>query len=1036
MPEWFKGLGMKEEHMGTRIRVFAVWWSVFLFCAPAAGLAARVTVGIYDCRPLVCTAEKPSDPPLMMGLLRAVAEVEGWTLATVPGTLAEHWDGLREGRLDLLASAPLPGESDGSFSFTREGVLSTWGQLFSAPGLRIGSLMDLNGLTVGLLRGDPYGQALRELVHGLGLRCEFVWMDHYHEVFRALAWGRVAVGAVDRLFGAEQAERYGVQPTPVVFAPREYGFAAPATDRGRKLIEIVDRRLTAMRADPASPYHQMVARAVNPGAAPGFPVWLKWSLGLGVCLLLVSLGLSFMLRRRVRVQNRSLRRKNEALKTEIAMRREAEATLRRQKSYLETLREMSMGIVRHLNPDMLLERILSRAAKLADAETGFLYLYHREEDALVMRAGLGICRGHVGIRRATDQGLAGRVFQTGRTLVLEDYATWAGRMADPRYDGIRAVVGVPLISDGRVFGVLGVGDGRSGPVFDAHRVAVLGHFARLAGVAMDNAFLYDRLRRELERRERAEKRLRESRDRFEEVLDAVPAGIVLVDAATLRIVYANPAAARMAGEERTALCGRKCDRLLCNTESHCRNACPVLADPAGTAIGEGFVNAADGTRTPVLKSVYSARLGTKTFLVESFIDLRALKAAEAEREALEAALNDARHMEALGVMAGGIAHDFKNILTPIMGHAEMALGRTPRESQARRHLEEVMGAARRARELTRQVLSFSRCGPAEPEIIDAAPVAGEVVRLLESTLSAGIALRTDLSPDPLRVTANDTQIHQLLMNLCTNAVQAMSDGGGVLRVTAVRESGNEGEWALLTVADTGRGMTPEVHARLFEPYFTTRADREGTGLGMSVVHGIVEALKGRISVDSAPGRGTTIQVRIPLAAGEKISGQVSVWEMPTERRASHEARLLLVDDDPLVVQVQGEILSNFGFQVDAFQRSRAALERFQADPEAFDLLVTDRSMPEVTGEELAAAVQRLRPGFPVVVCTGAEEGIPREDARGMGIREVLRKPVPAARLAEAARRALGFGERQDRPSTPSFPAAPIVDPKRDSVKTA
>jgi signal transduction histidine kinase/CheY-like chemotaxis protein/ABC-type amino acid transport substrate-binding protein/putative methionine-R-sulfoxide reductase with GAF domain len=993
--------------MKDQIRLAIIGWAVLAAGVSAVCAEEAVRVGIYDCGPLVCTDHRSEDNGIMVALLRAVSEAEGWEIVPVPGPLADHLEALRQDEIDLLAAAPLPEERRRPLSFTREGILSTWGRLFVAPGLQVGSLMELNGLTLAVVRGDPYGAALRELVTGLGLDCEFIWMNHYHEVFRALAWGRVAAGAVDRLFGAEQADRYGVTRTPIVFEPREFGYAAPDSPEGRRRIRTLDNRLAAMRADPDSPYHQLLARAVHPQPAPGLPLWLRWSGALGVGLLLLVGGVALLLRRRVRAQTRELQRKNAALWEEIAMRREAETSLRRQKKYLESLREMSMGIVRHLDPDMLLDRILARAVELAGADVGFLYLHQAEEDALILRAGVGACAGHVGIRRSPTDGLAGAVHQSGRPLVLEDYAAWDGRLPDPPYQGIRAVAGIPLISGERVFGVLGVGSGRPGPRFDPELIETLRHFARLSAVAMDNAFLHDRLQRELAGRKRAEQRLRESRDRFQEVLDAVPAGIVLVDAATLRVAYANPAAEEMAGEPRGALTGRSCEGMLCAPGGDCPNCWPSSMEPRAPAPAECILATAGGARVPILKTAYPARLDGHAFLVESFIDLRELKAAEARREELESALQEARRMESLGVLAGGVAHDFKNILTPIMGHAEMALRRAPRQGEGRRHLEEVLRAARRAKDLTRQILSFSRKEAGETEEIDANPVVEEVLRLLEATLPAGITLHSDLSPDPLPVAANATQLHQLVMNLCTNAGQAMAETGGVLTVSTGRERTAEGAWVHLTVADTGRGMPPEVRDRLFEPYFTTRGHSEGTGLGMSVVHGIVASRGGRIEVDSAPGRGTRIQARLPLVADATSALPASATMAPPA--GASENRILLVDDDPLVTEVQAEILTGFGFQVTAFRDGAAALRRFRAGPEDFDLVISDRSMPRLDGEALAREIQVLRPGLPMLFCTGSDEGLSPETARRLSIRECLRKPVPAGELVGAARRLLQAG---------------------------
>ncbi len=386
----------------------------------------------------------------------------------------------------------------------------------------------------------------------------------------------------------------------------------------------------------------------------------------------------------------------------------------------------------------------------------------------------------------------------------------------------------------------------------------------------------------------------------------------------------------------------------------------------------------------------------------------------AQQETLKARLAQAQKLEAMGTLAGGIAHDFNNLLNGIMGFTEMSLVRLPPDSPVRRDLTEVMRASERAADLVRQVLAFSRMGDQEARLVQVRPIAAEALKLLRASIPTTVEIRSDLASDGT-VMADPGEIHRILVNLCTNSYLAMRERGGLLTI-GLREISLDdgfcaghpgvrpGRFMRLTVADTGHGMPPEVMARIFDPYFTTRAGEGGTGMGLAVVHGIVSKRGGAITVESEPGRGATFDIYLPLAAGETAMDKDAL-KVPLQGTG----RILVVDDDLQISELMERQLTILGYQVKAFTGSPAALAAFEKEPDAFDLVITDMTMPGMTGDLLMFRLRAIRPDIPVVLCTAYSEWMPPEKARALGVDEFVAKPYALADLSRVIRRLIEKG---------------------------
>ncbi|MFZ7113394.1 MAG: PAS domain-containing hybrid sensor histidine kinase/response regulator [Desulfatiglandales bacterium] len=380
---------------------------------------------------------------------------------------------------------------------------------------------------------------------------------------------------------------------------------------------------------------------------------------------------------------------------------------------------------------------------------------------------------------------------------------------------------------------------------------------------------------------------------------------------------------------------------------------------------------------------------------------------------LEVQLQQAQKMEAIGALAGGIAHDFNNILGAIMGYTEMAVLDSSDAFKVRYCIEQVLKASHRARDLVKQILAFSRQGEREKRPVQINPILKETLKMLRAFLPSTIEIRQRLGPETAIVEADPTQVHQVLMNLCTNAHYAMREKGGVLEIgMSSLELGAKdaacydrdlapGAYLKIAVKDTGEGMSPETMSRVFDPYYTTKEKGVGTGMGMAVAHGIMKEHGGAIGVQSEPGKGTTFEVLFPMA--EKIVDLPKSEEGPFQNGNEH---VLMVDDEVALLELAKEMLEKLGYLVSTRSSPLEALEAFRANPDRFDIVITDMTMPNMTGDVLAKKIMEIRPEIPVILCTGYSAYITEAKAKNMGIRELVMKPVLIRELGVTIRRLL------------------------------
>ena len=659
--------------------------------------------------------------------------------------------------------------------------------------------------------------------------------------------------------------------------------------------------------------------------------------------------------------------------------------------------ELCQTISHTLDMDTLLNKTADAALQQLDADEVSIMLPTQEGNELYVAVVRGESRGTTpGSRVPLTEDEAGWVARHKGPLSPQGEATDMHCMPPYVLTDLGRSLSMPMLVGGKLLGVLNVSTDRTQP-FALGQVKGLSILANTAAAALESVFLY--------------RQVRQAEEQYRSIFENTVEGIYQTSPEG-RFISVNPALARMLGYDSPEELQNAVTDLSRQLYVHPQRRSEFLRLIEKRGAVKDFevqFRRKDNRVTWVELNVHAVRdkKGKLAYLEGIAHDIT-------ERRALESQLRQAQKLEAIGTLAGGIAHDFNNILGIIMGYAEIALMDLSKDLPGKAAVEEVLKAVDRAKDLVKQILTFSRKGEQERKPLQIIPVVNEALKLLRASLPTSIEIRKkiDLAHSQNLVLADPTQIHQVLMNLSTNAAHAMREHGGILEVelAAVELSPLDvgklpelgpGKYVRLTVQDTGDGMDRTILDRIFDPYFTTKGPGEGTGLGLAVVHGIVKSHNGAITVRSEPGEGTRFDVYLPRLDGQVSSQREASAEIPTGTES-----VLLIDDEEQLLDAVKCMLGHLGYKVTATTSSVEALLLFRQQPEAYDLLITDYTMPKMTGADLAKEVMAIRPDVPIILCTGFSQRIDEESAGEMRISGFIMKPVDIRCLAVLIRKVL------------------------------
>lgn len=483
------------------------------------------------------------------------------------------------------------------------------------------------------------------------------------------------------------------------------------------------------------------------------------------------------------------------------------------------------------------------------------------------------------------------------------------------------------------------------------------------------------------------------------ILDGFPGIIALFDV-SLSAIWVNDTV----WQSMEMPIGKLCHEIICKKSADCENcAVPRSVIDGQVRIGTHRIeNGDDGDDS--FYEVIGTPVKNGNGTVESVV---VIARDVTDRFQLERQLRHAQKMEAIGTLAGGVAHDFNNVLTPIMGYTEIIKLKMRQEGfedpSIIDYLGEILKAGKRAKSLVDQILAFSRSNEQKESLQYLHPIVKEVVKLMRVTLPSTIQIDQDIDQDCGTVFVDPVQIHQVLVNLCTNSAEAIGSDHGTLVVRLKKveyQPANDRGWVQLIIEDSGCGMSPELRERIFEPYFTTKEKGQGTGMGLALVHSIVNQHRGKIEVESEEGSGTTFTVSFPRAHKLNPLHQI----VSSDELVTGEGHVMLVDDEPQVMQVTSELLQSLGYRVTSRVSATDALRDFREAPDSFDLLLTDLTMPKLTGIELCAEVKKIRQDLPTILFTGYSEKVSRRSADKVGIDDYCKKPVSLKELSQVVGR--------------------------------
>jgi len=927
-----------------------------LLVAPPVFAQQTIKFGLHQNKPLNFLDTDNQVKGLVIDVFTYIADKENWEIEYISCAWGDCLDKLKNGEIDVLSAIGYTQKRHNTYDFTSNPLITNWGLIVTQPGSAMQSILDLDGKTIGVMKRAGHTVAFQNLLENFNINAKYLVVDDFLSVFRLVHEKKVDVGVVNRLIASQYANDYNVLKSSIIFNPIEIRYAF-TKNRHTEMISAVDRYLLKLRGSPNSIYFQSIDRWFGDMKTTSIPTWLKW---LGVFTLL-AIGILVILNS---LLNYRVKQKTKQLEKEISEHRQ---TLKVQqasdKSFRHLFESINDSVFVHLLTEDNLPGRFVQINEVACKKLG----YSRQEFLQLTPHDIRVPDDKV-----HPHEIKNKLLTHGHIIFETKHLTKEGQH-------------IPVESHIQLFD------------YDGQR-AVLS------------------IARDITERKQVESALYESEKRFRIFFKQGLIGMTITSFEKV-LLDANDAFCDMLGYSFNELSQMTWPEL-----THPDDLEPDLAQFRRLLAGEisnyslekRFIRSDSKiVYTAIsINAMYKTDDNSVSYILAIIQDISDRNKAKVDKTKLENQLQQAQKMESIGTLAGGIAHDFNNILSPVVGYAEMLLEDVSEDSPFKESLNAIYTSALRAKDLVKQILTFSRQESNELKLMKMQPIVKEALKLIRSTIPTTIEIKQDINADCGLIKADPTQIHQIVMNLTTNAYHAMEETGGELRVS-LREIKLEtldlmnpemapGAYACLIVSDTGVGMDKNVTDKIFDPFFTTKAIGKGTGMGLSVVHGIVTNMGGAVQVYSEQGKGTKFHVYFPIEKNSFVKHSTQTHE--TIQGGTEN--ILLVDDEEAIIVMGEMLLERLGYQVTSRTSSVEALEAFRAAPNKFDLVITDMAMPNMPGDKLSVELVKIRSDIPVLLCTGFSETMSEEKAASLGIKGFLLKPIVMKDLSQKIREVL------------------------------
>ncbi len=924
-----------------------------------------VRIGVYENPPKIFLTEEGKPAGIFIDIIECIAQKEGWQIRYVPGAWGEGLDRLKKGEIDLMPDVAYTADREQTFDFHNTPVLSSWFQVYARKGLSIRSLLDLEGKRISVLDRSVQKDAFSAMTSGFGVNATVISLPDYKKVFEMVAEGKVDAAITNRFYGLSHAKKYGLEDTAVIFHPTNLFFAA-RKGAPRQLLETLDNHLSNLKSDLQSAYYDSVKRWIGEEVHFKLPDWVKVIILGALVVLLMSLTGSVILKRLVALRTRELQQANLEMGKEVRARKGAEENLKLIATKLQmALASSNIGLWDWdlQTNDVWFSPELKRQIGYDDNEIPNRYeewekRLHPEDRPKVMDKIEKYLQGHVQVHdvefRLAHKDGSYRWIKASGKLVFQS------RPKARRFMGSH----VDITERKQAEEALAAN-------YNLLRIA--GETARFGGWRAD-------LNNNICTWSETAADIHDVPSGYSPSLREAIGFYAPEWGERITQVFADCSEKGIPYDEEMEIITRKGRRVWVRTTGE-----PVRNEKNEIAGVQG-----------------------------SFQDITAQKRTGQEREKLQAQLLQAQKMEAVGRLAGGVAHDYNNMLSVIIGYTELALDKVTPGDSLREDLEEVFKAASRSADITRQLLAFARKQTIAPKVIDLNEAVEGMLKMLRRLIGEDIDLFWQPRPGRMPVFLDPSQLDQLLANLCVNARDAI-EGVGKLTIETAHVRFDEeycaghagfipGDFILLAVSDDGCGMDEAVLENIFEPFFTTKGVCEGTGLGLSTVFGIVKQNNGFINVYSEPDKGTTFKIYLPLFAGEDAGLTVQeTTEIPT----GHGETVLVVEDETPVLKLVQRILEPSDYTVLTAATPGEAMALAETHAGEIHLLITDVVMPEMNGRELAEHLHARYPGLKVLFMSGYTANVIAH--RGILEKSVnfIQKPFSNRDLSVKVREALG-----------------------------